>query len=177
MTDDRATETTIRPLTGLGRRQVLLGAGAVGVAGVLAACGNGDNGGDNGGANGGDDPGVADPTDPTAEPEPSATEEADPPAAGGEAIATTGDVPVGEGVIVAAAGVVITQPSEGEFRAFSSTCTHLGCQVSSVSDGLIRCPCHGSRYFIADGSVENGPATSGLPEVGITVDGDQILRA
>ena len=73
--------------------------------------------------------------------------------------------------------MVITQPTEGEFKAFGTTCTHQGCQIESVSDGHINCPCHGSRFLIEDGSPDGGPATSPLEAVSITVEGDQIILA
>lgn len=159
----------------LGRRRVLLGAGAAGLAGVLAACG-----GDDGAA----EQDSAPPVDPTPDDDDLDTDAGDDTDTddddgddGGEPLASTADVPVGDGVIVADQGVVITQPEEGEFRAFSSTCTHEGCTVGAVTDGLIRCPCHGSRFHVNYGSVENGPAASPLPEVQIRVDGDRILRA
>jgi Rieske Fe-S protein len=73
--------------------------------------------------------------------------------------------------------VVVTQPTAGEFKAFSSTCTHLSCQVTGISDGRITCPCHGSSYSIADGSVQGGPAPRPLPKVAIKVAGDEVVRA
>ena len=73
--------------------------------------------------------------------------------------------------------VVLTQPTKGDFKAFSSTCTHQGCLATSSSDGEIPCPCHGSTFSIEDGSVINGPATTGLAAVDITVDGDSITQA
>ncbi|SDU51745.1 Rieske (2Fe-2S) protein [Jiangella alkaliphila] len=102
---------------------------------------------------------------------------------GGAVVATTGDVEVGGGLILAEQQVVITQPAEGDFRAFSAVCTHQGCTVSSVGDGTIDCACHGSRFSIEDGSVVQ--AASGLspddqdplPPVDVTVDGDQISLA
>lgn len=94
-----------------------------------------------------------------------------------DALASTSDVPVGGCFVVAAAKVVLTQPTEGDFKAFSATCTHQGCSVESSSDGEIPCPCHGSRFSIEDGSVITGPATSGLAAVDITVDGDSITQA
>jgi len=97
--------------------------------------------------------------------------------AGGDALASTSDIEVGGGSIFADEQVVVTQPSEGEFKAFSSTCTHQGCQVESVSDGTINCPCHGSKYSVEDGSVQAGPAPSPLKEVAITVEGDSIVLA
>lgn len=96
---------------------------------------------------------------------------------GGGALAATSDIEVGGGTIFADQEVVITQPSEGEFKAFNSTCTHQGCPVQSVSDGSINCDCHNSRFSIEDGSVQGGPASSPLEEVAITVTGDQITLA
>ena len=71
---------------------------------------------------------------------------------GGGGLASTADIEVGGGTIFADEQVVVTQPSEGEFKAFTTTCTHQGCQVESVSDGSINCPCHGSSFSIEDGS-------------------------
>lgn len=76
--------------------------------------------------------------------------------------AKTADVPVGSGTIFAQERTVITQPTVGNFKAFSSICTHAGCPVASVTD-TINCNCHGSRFAIADGSVVTGPATQPLP--------------
>lgn len=70
--------------------------------------------------------------------------------------------------------VVVTQPTEGVFKAFSSVCTHQGCAVSSIKDGAMVCPCHNSLFSIADGSVISGPATEPLPEKTVTVTGDVI---
>lgn len=100
---------------------------------------------------------------------------------GGEILATTSDVEVGGGVILGDRGVVVTQPNSGDFKGFSSTCTHQGCTLSSVSDGTINCACHGSKFSIEDGSVVQAAsgltpdAQAPLPEVSISVDGDSIL--
>jgi Rieske Fe-S protein len=80
-------------------------------------------------------------------------------------VGKTSDVPVGSGIISKRAKVVVTQPSEGEFKAFDWTCTHKGCPVNKVADDTIMCPCHGSQYSIVDGSVTKGPATRGLTPV------------
>jgi Rieske Fe-S protein len=71
--------------------------------------------------------------------------------------------------------VVITQPSEGEVKAFSAICTHQGCLVSEVVDNEIVCPCHQSLFSAVDGSVIQGPATEPLPAAGITVDGGNVV--
>ena len=96
--------------------------------------------------------------------------------AAGAKLAATKDVPVGGGVILANDGLVVTQPEEGTFKAFSSKCTHQGCQVTKVSS-TIDCPCHNSKFSIADGSPQSGPANSPLPETAIKVDGDNITTA
>ncbi|CAL9393097.1 Cytochrome b6-f complex iron-sulfur subunit [Streptomyces sp. enrichment culture] len=95
----------------------------------------------------------------------------------GQALLPVADVPVGGGRILGAEEIVVTQPEEGRFKAFSAICTHQRCLVSEVADGTINCPCHGSRFRVADGSVERGPATRPLPEERITVDGNTIRRA
>ncbi len=129
------------------RRAMLAGAGVVGIAGVLAACGGGSGGGSPG----------------------SGSQTA---AMGGEV--KTSAVPVGGGIVVAAKRFVVTQPTAGTFKAFDATCTHQGCEVASVSSGKINCPCHGSQYNIADGSVARGPAASPLATKRATVSGDTI---
>jgi len=95
----------------------------------------------------------------------------DPTNGAGDTLPSASEVPVGGGVI--AGSVVITQPEEGTFRAFSSTCTHQGCRVSSVSE-TINCACHGSQYDISDGSVVGGPAPAPLPEKDVVVEGGEI---
>ncbi|MCD2468144.1 MULTISPECIES: Rieske (2Fe-2S) protein [unclassified Streptomyces] len=92
----------------------------------------------------------------------------------GETLARTADIPVGGGKVLADKGVVITQPKAGEFLAFSSKCTHAGCAVSGVKDGVIVCPCHQSHFDMSDGSVKSGPAGSPLPPTPIQVVGDAI---
>ena len=97
-------------------------------------------------------------------------------AGGGGATATTADIPVGGGKIFPDIQAVITQPTAGEFKAFSSICTHQNCPVADVTD-TINCTCHGSKFSIADGSVVNPPATNPLGARNITVDGDNLTVA
>jgi Rieske Fe-S protein len=92
-------------------------------------------------------------------------------------LAATADVPVGGGIILPDAALVITQPKAGTFKAFSAICTHQGCTVSTVESGTINCPCHGSQFAIADGAVVNGPAKKPLPAKKITVSGGSITAA
>jgi Rieske Fe-S protein len=96
--------------------------------------------------------------------------------AGGK-LAATADVPVGGGVVLADAQLVITQPAAGTFKAFSAICTHQGCTVAAVENGTINCPCHGSEFAIADGAVVAGPAPKPLPAKSIKVSGGSITAA
>ena len=97
--------------------------------------------------------------------------------AGPAALASTSDIPVGGGKILTDKKIVITEPQSGTFKAFTAVCTHQGCIVDSVSGGTINCPCHGSKFSIANGSVVNGPAPSPLAPVSIEVQGTSIVQA
>ncbi|HET7724046.1 MAG TPA: Rieske (2Fe-2S) protein [Propionibacteriaceae bacterium] len=85
------------------------------------------------------------------------------------------DVPVGGGVIMQSASFVVTQPTAGTFKAFSSVCTHEGCPVSQISGGAIICTCHNSRFSVADGSVISGPARRALRAAKVTQSGDSLV--
>lgn len=89
----------------------------------------------------------------------------------------TSEIPVGGGKIFANELVVVTQPKNGEFKAFTAVCTHLGCTVGSISNGIIGCPCHGSEFSIVDGSVIRGPAAQPLAPVAITVSGTKVVKS
>lgn len=132
------------------RRRTVLAAGAAGAAALVAGCG--ENGGEGGDAT-------------------------SPPTPGGEELAKTSDIPVGGGKVFADVKVVVTQPTAGDFKAFSAVCTHQGCTVRTIADGIINCPCHFSKFRIADGSVAGGPARRPLPPKQITVTGDAIRLA
>ncbi|WP_326648466.1 MULTISPECIES: Rieske (2Fe-2S) protein [unclassified Streptomyces] len=137
------------------RRTVVAAVGGAGLAVALTACGGSDDGGQTVGAQpaGGDAGGDA----------------------VGKVLAKTTDIPEGGGKVIG--NVVVTQPKPGEFKAFSSKCTHQGCAVKDVSNGVIHCPCHGSQFDASDGSVKTGPATTALPTASITVDGGSIKLA
>ncbi|WP_232548623.1 Rieske (2Fe-2S) protein [Propioniciclava soli] len=97
-----------------------------------------------------------------------------PPAVGAALSIPVDSIPVGGGRILDNANYVITQPTEGEFRAFNKMCTHQGCPVSSVEDGEIHCRCHGARFSIEDGAVTNPPATEPLRAASATLNGDHV---
>jgi Rieske Fe-S protein len=94
----------------------------------------------------------------------------------GTALVAVADVPVGGGVVIAEPPVVVTQPSEGDLKAFTAICTHQGCLVSEVVDQEIVCRCHGSTFSIVDGAVIQGPADVGLTPEAISIrDGSVTL--
>jgi Rieske Fe-S protein len=95
----------------------------------------------------------------------------------GTALVATAKVPVGGGVILGGPRIVVTQPVQGTFKAFTAVCTHQSCTVAMVKDNVITCPCHGSAYSAMDGSVKNGPATRALRAIPITVDGGQVVES
>lgn len=84
------------------------------------------------------------------------------------------DVPVGGGKIVADSSIVVTQPTEGVFKAFTSICPHQKCAVAKVESGSILCTCHGSAFDATTGAVTQGPATQGLDAKTVTVNGDSL---
>ena len=141
------------------RRGVLFGAGALGAGAILAACG-------------GEEPSANNPPadDPTEGP---ADDENPEPTQASEGIKTS-DVPVGGGIVVKEQETVVTQPTAGQFQAFSAICTHQMCVLANVSNNMINCTCHGSQYNIADGSVARGPATRALTRKQVTVNGDTL---
>jgi nitrite reductase/ring-hydroxylating ferredoxin subunit len=136
--------------SGCARRRVLLAGLAGGALTAIAA-------------------GCSAPATPTLDPRAGAGAEQD---AGRPVLARTADVPVGGGVIVG--NVVLVQPTPGTFRAFSAVCPHRGARVSAPVDGVATCWEHNSTFSAADGSRLSGPATRGLAEMPITVDGPDI---
>ncbi len=142
----------------LERRTVVLAVGAAGAAAALTACGGSDG---SGGAE-------------SVEQQPGSSGAG---GSGGAVLAKTADIPEGGGVVFAAQKVVVTQPTAGQFKAFSATCTHQGCAVKDVVDNVITCPCHNSTFDAATGSPTAGPATQPLPAREISVAGDSITLA
>ena len=151
------------------RRAVFGGAGALGAACLLVACGT-----DQTGSSGNNEPGYTNDPLPAGSASPGPKPGGDS-GGGGKALVAVADVPEGGGVI--AGDYVITQPVSGEFHAFSKVCTHQGCDVSKIDGGVIICPCHGSEFSIKNGSPQNGPARQALPETQVKVDGDNIVAA
>ena len=151
------------------RRGVLAGVGLVGLASAITACGAGTSSTQAAG-NAATTPAAAGST--TAS---SAAAGAASSSTGAKALAATSEIPVGSGMIFPGPQVVVTQPTAGEFKAFSAVCTHMGCIVNQISNGTIDCPCHGSQYSITTGDVVTGPAPRPLPAKQIKVSGGSVF--
>jgi Rieske Fe-S protein len=162
--DTRATRAT--------RRGVLAGVGLVGLAGAVSACGSGGSSSSSAGTNAGAPPATGAASAPSSA---SGAGGGSTAGAQGSALATTSEIPVGSGKIFTSEKIVVTQPNSGDFKAFSAVCTHMGCIVSTISNGTIDCPCHGSQYNISTGAVVGGPAPSPLPAQTIKVTGSNIF--
>jgi len=80
--------------------------------------------------------------------------------------------PLGAGVFFH--GQVVLVRDDAGLRAYSTRCTHLGCMIREVDDGLLRCPCHGSLYDL-HGRTVRGPAVEGLKPLAYQDDGDGIV--
>lgn len=144
----------VRP--GTTRRAFVAGfCGAVG-ASALTACGGGTAAG----------PGTTGPAGPAS---PTVDAGTDP------TVVPVPDIPVGGGRIFPDHRLVVTRPAAGELKGFTAICTHDGCTLTAVTDGTIRCPCHGSRFAITDGTVVNGPARRALTPRPLTVENGAVV--
>jgi cytochrome b6-f complex iron-sulfur subunit len=83
--------------------------------------------------------------------------------------------------------IYLIHAQEG-FFALSAVCTHLGCltawkpELGEHSEGIIACPCHGSKFYVRTpgkipGEKIEGPAPKPLPwlEVSLSDDGDLMV--
>lgn len=70
--------------------------------------------------------------------------------------------------------IYVVRFGDEEYAAYSSECTHFGCEVElqSFATGFV-CPCHGSEFDI-DGAVRNGPAKQDLVTFVVTIDEETV---
>ncbi|MFJ8636628.1 Rieske (2Fe-2S) protein [Streptomyces sp. NPDC093568] len=160
---------SVQPVSKPSRRTVVAAVGAAGLAVALTACGSDDepsgSSTEQGAAGGG------------AATESGGGSSADPGAGGGAALAKTADIPEGGGKVFSDEKVVVSQPAAGDYKAFSTICTHQNCPMTDLKEDTISCACHGSQFSVLDGSVKKGPATQPLAAQQISVSGDSITLA
>lgn len=161
------TSESVQPVSGPSRRTVVAAVGAAGLAVALTACGSDDDASgsstEQGAAGGGA----------TTEAGGSSSEAG----AGGAALAKTADIPEGGGKVFSDEKVVVSQPTAGDYKAFSTICTHAKCPMTDLRGDTITCACHKSQFSVLDGSVKKGPATEPLEAKQISVAGDSITLA
>ncbi|MFH8658702.1 Rieske (2Fe-2S) protein [Streptomyces afghaniensis] len=161
------TSESVRPKSGPSRRAIVAAAGAAGLTVALTACGSEDKASDSSTEQGAADGGA------TNDGGGSSTGAG----AGGAALAKTSDIPEGSGKIFKDEKVVVSQPAAGDYKAFSTLCTHRDCPMVDLKDDIISCTCHGSQFSVLDGSVKKGPAIEPLEAKQISVNGDSITLA
>ena len=80
-----------------------------------------------------------------------------------------------EGVLEVPAARSYLVKIDGEVRALSRKCSHLGCGVSFCeSSGQFECPCHGSAFNRA-GELRGGPAPRGMDQHPTEVGTDGLI--
>ncbi|MDB1088511.1 Rieske (2Fe-2S) protein [Streptomyces sp. ACA25] len=85
------------------------------------------------------------------------------------------EVPVGGARIYPEHKVLVSRPSEEDYRAYSAVCTHAGCVLSGTRDLEADCACHGSRFDSATGRVLQGPAHESLPEIPLRSENGRLI--
>ncbi|KMS68389.1 iron-sulfur protein [Streptomyces viridochromogenes] len=163
------TSESVQPVSSPSRRTVVAAVGAAGLAVALTACGSDDDASgsstEQGAAAGGG----------------ASTEAGGGSSAssggGGAALAKTSDIPEGSGKVFSDEKVVVSQPTAGDYKAFSTICTHQQCPMTDLQGDTLTCACHKSQFSVLDGSVKKGPATQPLAAKEISVAGDSITLA
>ena len=70
--------------------------------------------------------------------------------------------------------IYMVRLADDDYVAYSSECTHFGCEIELVSFAAgYECPCHGSQFDI-EGRVTNGPAGQDLVHFDLEWDEESI---
>ncbi|HUK27998.1 MAG TPA: non-heme iron oxygenase ferredoxin subunit [Candidatus Acidoferrales bacterium] len=92
-------------------------------------------------------------------------------------VCTTGNVPEGSmfPVDVGELKLMIVNV-EGTFYAVGRVCTHETADLSTgfLTDSVVTCPLHLSRFDVRSGEVQNPPATTPLPSYELKVEGEDV---
>lgn len=83
----------------------------------------------------------------------------------------SGQVGVGQAAFLGDAGVVVTQPTAGDYKVFSDVCPHQNGKVTmrDQASGRLVCVLHGSQFDPVTGEVAVGPAARGLSPIDMKV--------
>ena len=65
----------------------------------------------------------------------------------------------------------------GELYAVDNECTHAGCDLADgdLEGNILECACHGSKFNVITGAVENPPAVEPVPTYTVRIEGDDVL--
>lgn len=66
---------------------------------------------------------------------------------------------------------------QGELYAINNECTHAACDLvdGSLDGDALECICHGSRFNVKTGAVENPPAMDPVSTYSVRIEGDDVL--
>jgi len=87
------------------------------------------------------------------------------------------DLPPNSGIVFqfGTQPAILIRTPEGELRAFSAVCTHLGCTVQYVPESkVIWCPCHNGMFDLHGRNI-GGPPPRPLPEFRVNVHEGRIV--
>jgi nitrite reductase/ring-hydroxylating ferredoxin subunit len=88
------------------------------------------------------------------------------------------DIPDGGMKRVEAAGFPVLLVRRGDdVHAIAAICAHAGGPLDegTLEGDVVRCPWHGSRFCVRDGSIVNGPTAFPQPAFKVRVSGDRVL--
>lgn len=97
-----------------------------------------------------------------------------------ERVASVGDVPPGEMIVVEVGGEEIAVANvDGEFYAFSNTCTHRGGPLGEglLMGDVVECPYHAGQFNVRTGEVVAAPPSAPVKTYPVQVDGEDIKVA
>ena len=95
-------------------------------------------------------------------------------------VASVGDVPAGEMLIVQVDGDdIVLANVDGEIYAFGGECTHKGGPLGEgILEGAeVECPFHQGRFNVKTGEAVQEPPTEPVPTYQVQMDGDDIRVA
>ena len=66
---------------------------------------------------------------------------------------------------------------EGVLYALDNECTHQGCDLADgeLEGNILECSCHGSRFNVMTGAVENPPAEEPVQTYAVRIEGEDVL--
>ena len=66
---------------------------------------------------------------------------------------------------------------QGELYAINNECTHAACDLAdgNLDGDTVECNCHGSRFNVKSGAVENPPAFDPVQTYTVRIEGDNVL--